>query len=576
MRLIVRIPRRDGSVRESQHDGAATVGRAPANAVVLSGLRVAAQHLRLTALAADRLGVECLSSIGVRLNGGPVVTGAFEARVGDSLEVGSWRLTVQAAESGDALRVLATDIGNADGLQRSRLSLDDTGLRMRRPALIGAVAVLLLALLLPLLFRALPLPASVARLLPTERLWSSGPLSHAHRHLQDRCDSCHDTLFVAVRDSSCLSCHGGIRHHMADAGLLKDTGLDSSRCASCHLEHGGPHAVLPAHPATCTDCHGSETRSRQWQLGGAALDFADRHPAFRPTVNHRDPATGAWSAQRLAPDAPARDDPGLKFPHDLHLDPAGIRGANGREVLQCASCHAAARGEPGFPAIRYETHCQSCHALKLETAAGPLTVPHGDLATARALLQPAFDKGLLARPELPEPAARRRPGEQAERDLDTRAATGTVGDLIERGLCGTCHAFSPRPDGVAELIKPRLRSSWLVHAQFSHAPHQWVACKDCHGAEQSSHAEDLLLPTMAGCQSCHGGAGDDRRIPSTCIDCHRFHQAEGPVMGPAPRPAATAATPADAPPAAPADAAAPVGAEAKAGAGGTALPADGG
>ncbi len=153
MQLIVRIPRRDGSVRESQHDGAATVGRAPANDVVLSGLRVAAQHLRLTALAADRLGVECLSSIGVRLNDGPMVTGAFEARVGDSLEVGSWRLTVQAAESGDALRVLATDIGNADGLQRSRLSLGDTGLRMRRPALIGAVAVLLLALLLPLLFR---------------------------------------------------------------------------------------------------------------------------------------------------------------------------------------------------------------------------------------------------------------------------------------------------------------------------------------------------------------------------------------------------------------------------------------
>lgn len=560
MQLIVRVTRRDGSVRESLHAGATSVGRAPINDVVLPGLLIAAQHLRITALAADRLGVDCPSSIGVRCNDGPVVVGQLEARVGDRLKLGTWQLRVEAAERGDALVVAISDTGSADRASRSALSLGESGLRMRRPALIGAAIVLLLCLLLPLLFRGLPPPDTVSRLLPTERLWSSGPLSHGHRHLEGRCESCHDQLFVSVQDSRCLSCHAGIRHHASSDALLKQTGLDDASCASCHLEHGGPHAVLPAHAATCTDCHASEERSRQWKLDGAASDFAARHPAFLPTVNRLDPESGAWTERRLEATEAARDDSALKFPHDLHLDPAGIRGANGREVLQCRSCHQAERGEPGFPAIRYEAHCQSCHELELETAAGKLKLPHGDLASVRALLQPAFDKGLLTVPETPEASSRRRPGEQAERDLEARPVTGTVDDIVERGLCGLCHQFSGGKDALAELITPRLRRNWLVHSQFSHAPHQWVACKDCHAAAQSSLSQDLLLPPIATCRTCHGGAGDSHGIPSTCIDCHRFHQDQGPAMGPAAVPAPVA-MPVTAPeagdPALPAEPAAP-------------------
>lgn len=533
MQLIVRVTRRDGSIRESRHEGTASVGRAPINDVVLPGLLVAAQHLRITALAADRLGVDCPSSIGVRRNDGPAVVGQSEAKVGDRLKLGTWQLEVQAAGQGDALVVAITDTGSADRASRSALSLAEGGWKMRRPAWIGAVIVLLLCLLLPLTLHWFPVPDAVSRFLPTERLWSSGPLSHGHRHLADRCESCHDALFVSVQDRSCLTCHAGIQHHASSDSLLKETGLDQASCASCHLEHGGPHAVLPSHAATCTDCHASAARSEKWKLAGAAADFAARHPAFLPTVNSLDPATGVWSEHRASADEKLSDDSALKFPHDLHLDPAGIRGARGgKDVLQCQSCHQAERGAPGFPAIRFESHCQSCHALELETGAGKLKVPHGDEASARAILQPAYDRGLLSIAEAPAATERRRPGEQAERDIDARPLTGTVDDIVTRGLCGTCHLFMGS-DGTApaKLIPPRLREDWLVHSQFSHAPHQWVACKDCHAAADSNRSQDLLLPAIGTCRTCHSGASDSHGIPSKCIDCHRFHQGKSLPMG---------------------------------------------
>jgi len=533
MQLIVRVTRRDGSIRESLHEGTASVGRAPVNDVVLPGLLIAAQHLRITALAADRLGVDCPSSIGVRCNDGPAVVGQSEAKLGDRLKLGTWQLEVQAAGRSDALVVAITDTGSADRASRSALSLAEGGWKMRRPALIGAALVLLLCLLVPLALHWFPVPDAVSRFLPTERLWSSGPLSHGHRHLADRCESCHEKLFVSVQDNKCLTCHVGIRHHAGSDALLKETGLDQASCASCHLEHGGPHAVLPAHAATCTDCHASETRSQKWKLAGAAADFARQHPAFLPTVNSLDPASGVWTEQRAIAAETLSDDSALKFPHDLHLDPAGIRGAKGnKEVLQCQSCHQAERGAPGFPTIRFESHCQSCHALELETSAGKLKVPHGDEDSARAILQPAYDRGLLSVPEEPETNERRRPGEQAERDLDARPLTGTVDDIVTRGLCGTCHLFTGG-DGTAaaKLIAPRLRQDWLVHSEFSHAPHQAVVCKDCHAAAESSRSQDLLLPPIATCRTCHTGADDSHGIPSKCIDCHRFHRDQGLPMG---------------------------------------------
>ena len=83
----------------------------------------------------------------------------------------------------------------------------------------------------------------------------------------------------------------------------------------------------------------------------------------------------------------------------------------------------------------------------------------------------------------------------------------------------------------AKLIAPRLRQDWLVHSEFSHAPHQAVVCKDCHAAAESSRSQDLLLPPIATCRTCHTGADDSHGIPSKCIDCHRFHRDQGMPMG---------------------------------------------
>jgi hypothetical protein len=57
-----------------------------------------------------------------------------------------------------------------------------------------------------------------------------------------------------------------------------------------------------------------------------------------------------------------------------------------------------------------------------------------------------------------------------------------------------------------------------------------VPCESCHAATVSSDSVDLLLPQIETCRLCHGGVESSAQIQSTCIDCHRFHQAEALTM----------------------------------------------
>jgi len=76
---------------------------------------------------------------------------------------------------------------------------------------------------------------------------------------------------------------------------------------------------------------------------------------------------------------------------------------------------------------------------------------------------------------------------------------------------------SPRP--------LKLRDSFFPHAHFTHEAHKWQTCVDCHAAQKSAEAQDVLLPDITSCRRCHGGADSRQQIASTCIDCHKFHEA---------------------------------------------------
>ncbi|MEQ1439435.1 FHA domain-containing protein [Fontimonas sp. SYSU GA230001] len=515
----------EGARTEQGCEGSISIGRATDNTIQLPGLLVALHHLRVSPAGGMRLQMDVLSTAGVIVNGAPV-QGTTELLPGDELGIGGHRvhIGVDDARSAPVLEVHEHDARAAAERTGGQSSLDRAGWRMRRPALIGLGLVLVLTLIVPLILRALPLPVWVGDWAPSERLWSSGRISNAHAHFGQQCGVCHESLFVRVRDQACLGCHATIKHHGDDAQGMAAAGLDDRRCASCHFEHGDAHAVLPQHPATCTGCHATPQDFAALSGVGAVTDFARKHPPFRTTATVlRD---GQRETRRAELTPGTRDQSGLIYPHDLHLNPKGIRGENGKEVLQCADCHRPGAGDVGFAPVRFERDCQRCHQLDVTLGGLPFRLPHGDSDAVRSLLEGAVGMKPVAAPKAADVQGedRRRPGVRAERGDDTGSASEIDG-IFERQVCAKCHEVTRTEGQVVAVSAPALRQTWMPMARFTHAPHQWVSCEVCHAASTSSDSNDLLLPQIETCRGCHGGVGSDGKIQSTCIDCHRFHQA---------------------------------------------------
>lgn len=532
MAIIIRRSGANGAQLEQTVEGDITVGRGTDNDLQLSGLLVALKHLRLKPSSDLRLSVECVGGAGVTVNGMPGVRVA-ELVAGDELWVGTHRIQVAVDTSTSAQLVLELrepESGKESGPTDAVTSLAEAGWRMRRPAYWGLGLVILLLLVLPLSLRYVPMPAAVAAWLPTDRLWSSGQISNAHAHFGTQCSTCHEGLFQKVGDHSCLSCHAGITQHSDDKVAIHHAGLDQQRCASCHLEHGAERAVLPQHPVGCTNCHADPEQFPSLADHASVEDFGDAHPQFRVRVTAK--VDDRYETIRQNLDGDVFDYSGLIFPHDLHLDLKGIRGPDGTEMMTCASCHRPGPGGVGFQPQDFASDCQRCHQLDTSIGTQALRLPHGDSDAVRALLVAAD----LTAVQAPEPEnsldseRRRRPGDRADQDEGVETLSN-VDEVFERRVCGKCHEIERGVDHVVAVRLPDIKQSWMPFARFTHEPHRWVSCDTCHSATTSSSAEQLLLPKIKTCQGCHGGIDSAHAVQSTCIDCHRFHQAETEQMG---------------------------------------------
>lgn len=502
MDLTIRRISADGTVEDRFDGGEIIVGRATDCTICLPGLLVALKHARLTSLPGSRIKLESLCPIGVEVNGLPGVQSA-ELQPGDVMRIGGHRLSVAT----DGIEVELAEEGDPLARGAFRSTLADAGMRMRRPATWLAIGTLLVGLALPLALRYARPPPIVAKFLPTDQVWLTDGISNAHQHFGADCGKCHETLFVPVRDDACLSCHKGIAHHSDDPAILKVDGVSNRRCASCHREHQGPHGVVPRHPGLCADCHAKPERFADFPKLPIAADFATSHPELKAAEHHS----------------------GLIFPHDAHLKPNGVRGADGLEKLSCASCHVRDRGEASFKPAVFATQCQRCHQLDVDVAGTTVRLPHGDNELARTALLTYAKTAPQGAPS-EEESARRRPGDAAPRG-------GAVGpqeladDVIGNRLCAKCHETvrdAGKPIHTRELA---LEQPWLPHAQFTHAAHAWQDCDDCHAKQASASADIAALPSIASCRACHGRVDSRDRLQSTCVDCHRFHQAGKLAMG---------------------------------------------
>ncbi|MGQ0428865.1 MAG: cytochrome c3 family protein [Gammaproteobacteria bacterium] len=532
MRVLIQFLRRGqaGAVerKERLFDGeAVTLGRSTDQTLHLKDKRVALRHARI----AMRGGTPVMSS---RAEGGIVVNDMLcrEAALqpGDEIRIGSNVLRVFEPPAGADLafsfELDAEVAAETGGLDPKRL--DFWALSWRRSP-IGwtlAIATFLLSLLIPA--SGLMNEGWQERLrsnpLADDGFWLSGPLSSAHHHVGWRCETCHAEPFRRVANAACVDCHAAVGRHFAVDGPV--TELDTMRCAGCHAEHNEPATLVRRDDALCTGCHADIAG-----IAGALAttenvsDFHDAHPKFR-----------------LADLEPQR----LKFPHDVHLDEAGIDGPEGSKVtMACGDCHEPEADGGRMMPVTMEAHCADCHRLDFDPAFPAATVPHTDATTVLRRLIEYYSRSFLE--QYPDPRATANPSRPVRvpgRVTDARErerllqlardrAFAVARDLFERRTCHDCHeiAATGDPQDPWKVEPAKLVTAWMPAARFNHARHatSLSECGLCHDAADSKSADDVLMPSIADCRDCHG-SGDPHRNPeglvqSGCILCHGFHDA---------------------------------------------------
>ncbi len=379
--------------------------------------------------------------------------------------------------------------------------------------------------------------------------WDTGEISRPHGFIGGQCGACHQKPFVQVEDSACAACHSGIEHHF-DPGKFKLAEFSGASCQNCHKEHAGPEPIILSSQAFCADCHKDldghvpDTKIKN------ASDFGDAHPQFRPAVII-DGATGKRKRLELDAAKPPVEISNLKFPHDKHLKPEGVRvraddkDEKRTKVMQCADCHVPEASGVNMRPIRMKQHCAECHSLAFSPLDPSRNLPHGNLVDALHVIKEFYAdaalRGGVQSADAPA-SVRRRPGtplSEADRPGALQWARKTAEDataFVTKGVCGYCHHIGRDPSAAVgwQIKKVTLAENWFEKSWFPHNQHRDVQCTACHKANASKHSGDVLLPGIETCQRCHGGDEAATRIRTTCVDCHRFHLPGAPLMHPGP------------------------------------------
>ncbi len=528
---------------------ALTIGSAPDQLVQIPHTAVGPRHAILRLGPGGRLQLTVLSSNGVSVNGRRQ-TKAF-LRVNDVVQIGDTIVTVEKRHGDYTCVLRITEPHAADEVQHS----EGAAARAQAPRFTMAFWSWTLTLGIAVIFLLVPLGTVVTPslrklvrntpLVPSDSLWSTGPLHATHQSIGNDCTACHLTPFQRVRNEQCEKCHAGVQHHVdirtADVALFQ-----GQRCANCHFEHKTPATLVLRDQRLCTDCHARIDRLKADAGVENVADFGAAHPELRIAVlTQVGTATAVrWQPQWLDRSAPATfiERSHLRFSHEKHLDPQGVKSPTGERVLHCEDCHRPnASGRQMLP-IRMESQCSGCHRLLFDEHDPTSTIPHGDLPTVFRTLREHFSRQYLESGSAPAHDSPgeglRRPGADARQmtlDEQRRARNWAEGEslkvareLLEKRVCVDCHEVTKLAGNTGfdqwRVAPVRLTENWMPRARFNHAAHLSEACTSCHtSAAGSKRSSDILMPQIARCRECHGGVGDATKLSSDCLMCHRFH-----------------------------------------------------
>lgn len=524
-----------------------SIGRGSDCAIFLPHPRVNLLHAVIRTQDDGRLLIEGHGAE-ISVNGGFVHQARL--RPGTHIAIGPYELEVELAgaegypEHDFALTVERTGPLEETGPRvRRLLTLRAAGVSRRGPAWLLGLAVLAGFLIWPVVHATKPKvhEFDVTSDLYADASWNPGQLASGHRGFGTDCQHCHQKPFQHVADAQCSDCHRGTGDHIGDKALQK-VAFGSLRCAECHRDHRGPDGMKTTDPTLCVSCHSNVEERVPGSKLPVVKDFKTDHPPFVLTVRDGPKPSDFIKVSEGGP-GPLRQDSGLKFPHDVHLAPRGVKspmappGSGGRVKLNCASCHVPEESGVGFKPVTMEAHCASCHQLQFEPGRPDRVVPHGDVAAVVNQLRDFYgsaalgaiplsvttDNGLLQALPARAPDIRR---QNAITWANTQAMK-VAQEVFEVRVCVTCHTVRREADdAVPWSIAPvRITTHWMPGARFEHAAHAAADCKDCHRAANSHDNRDILMPTLSDCRQCHVGATPEpHKVTSDCSLCHGFHR----------------------------------------------------
>lgn len=547
--------------------GELTIGRSPDCDIHLPDLTVDLHHVKLADAGNGLLRASALGELPFSLNGSATTEATIDPNSGGTITVGPTNLEI-SREGDGPVQIIQSQVKKdaATAEPTAGFALASAMPSKRAMAWATSLAILVLLLAVPIvthLTRDTSLEgkgpdAPRFNQVSFDSTWSSGDLSLAHHDLKDNCEACHSTPFVSVQDDTCLTCHEELGDHARKPRLM--TGMapipageawqwavaqslgkeGPGSCTSCHSEHEGKVRQQAATEEFCAECHQDlDTRLTDVAFGNAT-NFGDKHPQFRPAFYTQ---YGQENPVRVSLDKPIEEKSGLIFPHDIHMDANGgvarmaISLDQYGEPLECASCHELTKDKVGYKPVEMETACEACHSLVAgrDGAGGFSSLRHGDVDDLMEDLA-TMGKG----PKRAVVTGRTRPGQFSEGGAYAinfgRPAASLIAinrALLPGGTCGDCH-IPTRTNGRPDLIPVNLPDRFLHHGFFTHVGHEEEECTDCHKADTSKKATDLLMPALESCQDCHKGAAavaTKEIVPSSCAMCHGYHTPTAPWPG---------------------------------------------
>jgi predicted CXXCH cytochrome family protein len=535
-----------------------TIGSSANCSIQLLGEAVGAQHAVIRS-AGGTVSITCRAGRRVILNGKPTSTSAL--KLGDKLEIGGHQLQLVEPPMGFELAIeIRTDPNvSASSFERAfRTDLAETWITKRRAAwgllLVAAVGAFLIPLGSIYLHRGGgKTPAGI----PDDTFWTAGPLSPAHELATgQRCDGCHETLFVHVRDSACRTCHKAVGDHITPAHLAQTRLGPQQPCAQCHQEHNQSSAsMIIRSNALCTDCHAdSQRRFGSIKVTSVTGFSKSEHPLF--TVDLLKPSFSApgtvaevqWAAVRQ-PIAQAAEQSNLKFSHAQHLEPSRVQRQSDSAPLTCADCHTLGADGEHFIPVTMQRSCIGCHELTFDPSAPKRSLPHGKPRDAMMLIQDFYARQVVDPHPPSAPAFVRRPlpdqgsvdyedtsqtCKAATFDCAMQKARAQIDNQFTRRGCVSCHVVvDTKAADILEryqVTPVRLTFDYFPDAHFSHRSHEVQkgktgdeACLSCHSAVTTDSSTVVMIPDLPKCLECHSQGTERDRVQLQCISCHTYH-----------------------------------------------------